>query len=75
MKKYIVYYEATNLPEGSDCVHYLDDFDNLTTAFWHLQSVKEKGLYKNVQMLKNIAYKVEISEVTSEGREPDDVGE
>lgn len=63
MKKYSVYYETKNLPEGSDCPHFLDEYDTLEAAYMHLQAVKDKGLYQNACILKNITFKVSVTEV------------
>lgn len=66
MKKYIVYYEDTNLPVGDRCGHHIDEFGELFPAYQHKEKVMAKGLYKNVFILKNIAVKVEVEEVKDE---------
>lgn len=68
MNKFLVYYEPMVRQEGDDEDHCIYEFDTLSLAHEKYRDVlgMDKGAYRNLTILKNIAVKIEITEVKDE---------
>lgn len=65
MQKYVLYYET--ISESKELPnHYIESYGDLDSACSRHYEILQKGIYKNVYLLKQISFKLTYSEVKEE---------